>query len=82
MVMPLASVAGLDPPAALVILHHQLLKSGVELFGAYGASVELAFQFCVAAVSFFEIYLALPKVYPSPITRVALTLTLQSWVRK
>jgi hypothetical protein len=76
--MPLARVVGLNPPPALVVLHHQLLKSGVELFGGYGPSVELTFQFCVTAVSFFEIYLALPKVYASSITRVTLTLTLQS----
>ena len=76
LVMPLARVGGLDPPAALVVLHHQLLKPGAELFGAYGPSVELAFQFCVTAVSFFEIYLTLPKVYASSITCVTLTLTL------
>ena len=60
MVTPLPRVGGLGPPATLVVLYRQLRKSGVELFGAYGPSVELTFQFCVTAVSFFEIYLALP----------------------
>src|SRR5829696_1862395 len=65
-VVPLAGLAGLGPPAALAILHHQPLTLGIELLGAYASGIQLTFQFCIAAIRFPEIYLLLSKIHPSP----------------
>jgi hypothetical protein len=65
-VVPFARLAGLGPPPALLVLHHQPAKLGVELLAAYGASLKSAFEFSVAALCFPEVYPTLFKIHPSP----------------
>ena len=65
MVVPLAGLTRLGPPATFVVLYHQLLALCVELLIAYGAGIALALEFGVAAVGLLEAYLVLSKIYSS-----------------
>src|SRR5919199_2383287 len=62
-VVPFSRLAKLGPPAAFVVLHHQLLALCIELLVADDPGVVLTLQLGVATVRFPEIYLTPSEIH-------------------